>query len=140
MMDRPLCETVLRALTGDSVFRSVKSSPQEDEKKDEKYWNRYQQEKMMAYGRVLLRYRHLRRTVAHRYLANMALRAVTYGMGRVYNRLMDSWEPTSRQLEPINPAGRRGTTHFTVLQGCALTCRRRHKKRLIPRQVQPLRI
>ena len=36
--------------TDNCIFRSVKSSPQEDEKKDEKYWNRYQQEKMMAYG------------------------------------------------------------------------------------------
>ena len=63
VMDRPLCETVLRALNfewgnpsccvpvhhaliGDCSFQSAKNNLQGDDKKDEKYWNRYRQEKM----------------------------------------------------------------------------------------------
>ena len=46
MIDRPPNVSVLRALTGDCIFRSVKNNPQGGDKKDEKYWNRHQQEKM----------------------------------------------------------------------------------------------
>ena len=34
------CVSVLRALIGDCIFRSVRNNPQGNEKKDEKYWNR----------------------------------------------------------------------------------------------------
>ena len=63
MMDRPLfvhvlhalyiewgslrcCVPVPRALIGDCSFRSIKNNLQGGDKKDEKYWNRHQQEKM----------------------------------------------------------------------------------------------
>ena len=63
VMDRPLCATVLsalylewgnpscyvpvsRALTGDCIFRSVKSDPQGGGKKDETYVDGHKQEKV----------------------------------------------------------------------------------------------
>ena len=65
MMDRLLCATVLRvlylewgnprcyvpvlrALIGDCIFRSTKNNPQGSDKKNEKYWNRYQREEMQC--------------------------------------------------------------------------------------------
>ena len=40
------CVPMPRALTGDCIFRSIRNNPQGDDEKDEKYWNRHQQEKM----------------------------------------------------------------------------------------------